>query len=136
MKHWRSTNKKCSLYSEKHCRRAKKNNMKSQGQTVYESRDEKYLAKGVAACDYVAFVCKEEIFPGQIVSVQKDGCLIKSMLKSGFHGMWPKHEDILLYLFEDVKREIAAPQARKRGASAVPELDFIWGISTLILFSE
>ena len=30
---------------------------------------EKYLAKGVAACDYGAFVLKEEIFPGQIVSV-------------------------------------------------------------------
>ena len=25
------------------------------------------------------------------------------------------------------KREIAAPQPRKRGASSVPELDFIWG---------
>ena len=68
--------------------------------------------------------------------MRKDGCLIKSVVKSGFHGMWPKHEDILLYPFEDVKREIAAPLARKRGASAVPELDFILGISTLILFSE
>ena len=43
------------------------------------------------------------------------------MVKSGFHGMWPKHEGILLYPFEDVKRKIAAPQARKRGASAVPD---------------
>ena len=96
----------------------------------------KYLAKGVAACDYVAFVHQEEIFPGQIVSVQKNGCLIKSVVKSDFHEMWPKHKDILLYPFEDIKRKIATPQARKRGASAVPELDFIWGISTLILFSE
>ena len=62
--------------------------------------------------------------------------MIKCLVKSGFHGTWPKHEDILLYPFEDVERKIAAPQARKRGASAVPELDFIWGILTLILFSE
>ena len=65
---------------------------------------ENYTAKGVAACDYAAFAYEEEIFPGQIVFVQKDGCLIKSMVKSGFHGMWPKHEDILLYPLEDVSQ--------------------------------
>ena len=65
--------------------------MKSQGPTLPLNQEiEKHTAKEVAACE-------EKIFPGQIVTVQKDGCL-----KSGSHGMWSKHEDILLYPFETV----------------------------------
>ena len=72
------------------------------------------MAKKVASCDYVAFViCEGEIFPGQIVPVQKSGCLIKSMVKSGFHRKWPNHEGILLYSFEDIKRKIADPDCVK-----------------------
>ena len=62
-----------------------------------------------------SFCIRREIFSGEIVSVRKDGCLIKFMVKSGFYLKRPKDEDIVLYPLEDVKRKIAAPQAWKRG---------------------
>ena len=61
--------------------------MKSQGgQTALNQEIEiySYLAKKVAACNCVAFAYEGKIFPGQILWVQKDGCLIQSMVKSGF----------------------------------------------------
>ena len=81
-----------------------------------------------ATGDYVTFTYEGEVFPGQIVDVQHEGCVIKSMVKSGFHWKWPKDEDVLLYPFDDVKSKIAPPQIRKRGVFCVPELDSVWGI--------
>ena len=75
----------------------------------------------------VTFSYKREAFPGQIVDVQHEGCLIKSMGKSDFHWKLPKVEDVL-HSFADVKSKIAPPQIRKRSVLCVPELDSVWRI--------
>ena len=79
--------------------------------------------------NFVKFIYEGEFFPGQIVSVEEDGCVIKSMTRSGFNWRWPQHEDVMQYPFSDIKQKIAPPVPRKRGAFSVPELDEIWGHS-------
>ena len=63
--------------------------------------------------DYVTFIYEREVFPDQIVDVQNEGCVIKSIVKSGFRWRWPRDEDVLLYLFADVKSKIVPPHIKK-----------------------
>ena len=63
-----------------------------------------------ATGDYVTITYKGEVFSGQIVAVQPEGCVIKSMVKSGFYRKWPKDEDILFFFV----CHIYLPFTRKR----------------------
>ena len=79
--------------------------------------------------NFVKFVYEGEYFSGNIISINDNGCMIKSRARSGFNWKWPQHEDIMLYPFSDIIKKIAPPVSKKRGTFSVPELDGIWGLS-------
>lgn len=77
--------------------------------------------------DYVIFQYEEELFPGKITSVQNDGCIIRSMTRSGLNWKCPKDTDEMLYMNEDIKQKINSPKRLKRGILEVTELRARWG---------
>ena len=58
--------------------------------------DQRILQHCMRQVNYFTFTYEDEIFPGQIVDVKHEDYVIKSMMKSDFHRMWPKDEDVLL----------------------------------------
>lgn len=76
---------------------------------------------------YVIFTYEGELFPGQILSYDNEGAVIKAMQKSLKSWKWPEKPDILNYSWEDIVGGIAEPkQVSKRGYFTVPELNKIW----------
>ena len=72
--------------------------------------------------NFVKFVYEGEYFPGKIIFINDDDCMIKSMARSGFNWKWPQHKDIILYPFSNITKKIAPPVSKKREAFCVPEL--------------
>ena len=80
-----------------------------------------------------------ECFPGQIISTNESGCVIKSMTRSGFNWRWPQHDDVMHYPFSDIKTKIAPPVNEffllqnwmTSGDSSCDKKIFVWDLNAV-----
>lgn len=77
--------------------------------------------------EFVIFSYEGELFPGQIIQVNPDGAMIKSMQRCGASWKWPDHPDIMFYVWSDVKGCIKPIKvSSRREIFKIPELVEKW----------
>lgn len=77
--------------------------------------------------EYVLFTYDEEVYPGIITKLDKQGALINSMVRTLKCWKWPEKKDEIWYTWDKIIGSIDPPQQiSKRGLYSVPQCDRIW----------
>ncbi|CAK1592462.1 unnamed protein product [Parnassius mnemosyne] len=102
-------------------------NTDTAAETCNENCNFKPIVKAVG--QYVVFTYEEEIFPGKITKITKEGPYISSMERSLKSWTWPKPVDEIQYNWQDILGCIEVPKkiSTRREIYSVPELDQTWG---------